>query len=166
MSNAIYNGINTFLAVLGVAAVFGALNKMKVGTTRPCVILATALIGVGLAGQALGLIWREWMQFADTALYGGVLALLIASQRVHTWILERWANPLATVIAMGVGALLLVGLLGGCAAPAPLCEPIGYTVGSMDGVKVYAFTEEELIEIGERQYALQEGRCRMPERGT
>jgi putative transcriptional regulator len=111
----VFTGINTTLAVVAAAAAFGALNKMKVGETRPCVILAMLLIGLGLAGQALGLLWAQWAFYADTALYGGILALILASQRVHSWFLERWANPAATVIGVVIGALFIVGLLGGCA---------------------------------------------------
>ena len=111
----IYIGINTALALLAAIAAFGSLNKMQWGTTRPCMMFAMALIGLGFAGQGLGLIKEEWAFYSDTALYGGVLVLLIAEQREHTWFLERWANPIAMVLAFLVTALFMLGLLSGCA---------------------------------------------------
>jgi hypothetical protein len=110
--------MNLVLALLGSLAAFASLNKMEHGKTRPCIIGATILIALGLAGQWLSLAHEQWLPFIDTALYGGVLALLIASQRTPTWFLDRWANPIASLISVGVGALFLLGVLGlaGCAA--------------------------------------------------
>ena len=110
------NWLNLVLALLGSLAAFGALNKMKWGTTKPCIIGATLLIALGLAGQWLSLVKEEWLPYVDTALYGGILALLVASQRVHTWFLERFANPIASSIAIVAAAVFVGGLLSGCAA--------------------------------------------------
>lgn len=136
-----YTGINTFLAVLASAAAFGSLNKMRWRETRPCLMLAMLLIGIGLAGQALGLIKQEWAYYADTALYGGVFALVISSQRVHSWALERWANPIAMSVATVTAALFLFGLLGGCsrAHAQALDKPIFVVaLEQLDGDLVYA----------------------------
>lgn len=103
--------LNVGLAMLGSLAAFGALNKMRAGATRPCVIGAVLLIAVGLAGQGLGEFLGQWAAIADTATFGGILALLVASQRIHTWFLERWANPIASLIALVAGAVFLYGLL-------------------------------------------------------
>jgi hypothetical protein len=110
--------LNLILAALGSLAAFGALNKMHFNTTRPCIIGATLLIALGLAGQWLSLLHEEWLQYVDTALYGGILALLVASQRVHTWFLEKWANPISSAIAVAAGLVFLGGLLTGCAQAA------------------------------------------------
>jgi hypothetical protein len=106
--------LNLTLALLGSLAAFGSLNKMVWGATRPCIIGATLLIALGLAGQWLSLIHEEWLQYVDTALYGGILALLIASQRNQTWFLERWANPAASAVALWAGIIFMLGLLTGC----------------------------------------------------
>jgi hypothetical protein len=110
--------LNLTLALLGSLAAFGSLNKMVWGATRPCIIGATLLIALGLAGQWLSLIHEEWLQYVDTALYGGILALLIASQRNQTWFLERWANPAASAVALWAGVIFMLGLLTGCAQAA------------------------------------------------
>ncbi len=109
--------LNLILAALASFAAFGSFQKMQWGTTRPCIIGAVLLIALGTAGQWLGHWFDEWVRVADTALYGGVLALLIASQRQHTWFLERWANPVASAIVAVSGAVFLCMLLSGCAAP-------------------------------------------------
>ena len=161
----VFVGINTGLALLGVAAVFGALNKMRVGSTRPCVIMATGLIGVGLAGQALGLAREEWAVYADTALYGGVLALVIASQRVHTWFLERFANPVATLICVVIGSLFFAGLLSGCTATAPReCDRLSMGVIEQGGAPLFVLDLENMRKLAERMRDLQDGKCRLPPR--
>lgn len=143
---------NLVLALLASMAAFGALNKMKVGSTKPCIIGAMVLIALGLAGQWLSLVHEEWLPYVDTALYGGVLSLLIASQRVHTWFLERWAHPVASFIAMFVGAVFLLGLLSGCATTADdpddpawqrVCfeQPIGKTKEGMHVVRHFCMRE-------------------------
>lgn len=108
--------LNLVLAMLGSLAAFGALNKMHVSSTRPCIIGAFLLIALGLAGQWLSLVHEQWLLYVDAALYGGILALTVASQRHHTWFLERWANPIASAIVLAVGVVFLGGLLTGCAA--------------------------------------------------
>jgi hypothetical protein len=115
--------LNLTLALLGSLAAFGSLNKMVWGATRPCIIGATLLIALGLAGQWLSLIHEEWLQYVDTALYGGILALLIASQRNQTWFLERWANPAASAVALWAGVIFMLGLLTGCAQAPTQPEP-------------------------------------------
>jgi hypothetical protein len=110
--------LNLTLALLGSLAAFGSLEKMKWGDTRPCIIGSTLLIALGLAGQWLSLIHQEWLQYVDTALYGGILSLVIASQRNQTWFLERWANPAASTIALAAAVVFLGGLLAGCAQAA------------------------------------------------
>lgn len=108
--------INGGLAFLAMLAAFGSVNKMQWGKTKPCVIGAMVLIAVGLAGHFLGLVKEDWARYADTALYGGVLALLISSQRVHSWFLERFSYPIASIIVWSCLGVFLLGLLGGCAA--------------------------------------------------
>lgn len=103
---------NIVLAMLGMMAAFGALNKMRWRETRPCVMLAMLLIAVGLAGQWLGEVGEAWSDFSDTATFGGILVLLIATQKVPSWFLERWANPIALVLASTCGIVFLTSLLG------------------------------------------------------
>lgn len=104
-------GLNVVLYALASLAAFGSLNKQRVGSTRPCIIGATLLLALGAAAQALGQVFSQWAHLADTATAGGILVLLIASQRQHTWILERWANPVASVIALAIGIVCILALL-------------------------------------------------------
>jgi hypothetical protein len=128
--------LNLTLALLGSLAAFGSLNKMVWGSTRPCIIGATLLIALGLAGQWLSLIHEEWLQYVDTALYGGILALVIASQRNQTWFLERWANPAASAVALWAGVIFMLGLLTSCAQAAePPKTEIPVHVFDRDGVQ-------------------------------
>lgn len=103
--------LNLIIAAIGSLVAFGALNKMHWGQTRPCIMLATVLIAVGLAGQWLGLWFDQWLMYVDTALYGGILALLLATQRTESWVLERWKNPLASVIGIVAAIVLLFGFM-------------------------------------------------------
>lgn len=105
--------LNLALALLGSLAAFGSLEKQRVGRTKFCVVMATLLIVLGLAGQWLSLYREEWLQYVDTALYCGVLSLVLASQRVPTWSMERWAVPLAMVFAVIGGGVFLGGILFG-----------------------------------------------------
>jgi hypothetical protein len=128
--------LNLTLALLGSLAAFGSLNKMVWGSTRPCIIGATLLIALGLAGQWLSLIHEEWLQYVDTALYGGILALVIASQRNQTWFLERWANPAASAVALWAGIIFMLGLLTGCVQAAePSKTEIPVHIFDRDGVQ-------------------------------
>jgi hypothetical protein len=103
--------LNAAIAALASFAAFGSLNKMKWGTTKPCIVAAMLLIALGLAGQALGHVVDRWLIYADTALFGGMLALLLATQRVHSWFLERFANPVATLVAALTGIVFLLGMM-------------------------------------------------------
>lgn len=96
------------LALFGVGVAIGVLNKMRAGETRPCMRGAIVLIAVGLLGQAAGAFADEWLPAADTATVGGVVVLLLATQRVPSWFAERWANPLASVIAIATGVIFLL----------------------------------------------------------
>lgn len=113
--------LNLVLALVASVAAFGSLNKMQWGVTKPCLIGAMALIVVGMAGQWMSLVHEAWLPFIDTALYCGILGLILASQRVHTWVIERFSNPIATLAALLGGLVLLGGLLTGCTTvpPAP-----------------------------------------------
>lgn len=102
---------NIALAILGMMAAFGSLNKMRWRETRPCVMLAMLLIAVGLAGQWAGQVGLGWANFADTATFGGILVLLIASQKVPSWFLERWANPIALLLGIICGLVFLTSIL-------------------------------------------------------
>lgn len=133
--------LTLLVALLGSLAAFGALNKMEVGKTKPCVIGATLLIALGLAGQWLSLVHAEWLPYVDTALYGGILALLVSSQRVHTWFLERWANPIASAIVVVVGVVFVGGLLSGC-AQAPIAPPQPQSASQAPAVEIPVHTFE------------------------
>lgn len=102
---------NVFLAALGSLAALGALNKMHWRETRPCIAGAMLLIAAGLGAQWLGEIRGDWVRVADTATFGGILVLIIASQKVPSWFLERWANPAASIIAMLVGIVFICAIL-------------------------------------------------------
>jgi hypothetical protein len=156
--------VNLITAALGSLAAFGALNKMVWGTTRPCIIGATLLIALGLAGQWLSLWREEWLKYVDTALYGGVLALTIATQRTHTWFLERWANPIASGITLCAAGVFLFGLLGGCAVQPPLCERWKATlVYDDDGQPVaLQLSQAQFAHLAETMRALGDGKCRLP----
>ena len=155
------NWLNLVLALLGSLAAFGALNKMKWGTTKPCIIGATLLIALGLAGQWLSLVKEEWLPYVDTALYGGILALLVASQRVHTWFLERFANPIASSIALVAAAVFVGGLLSGCAAApeTPECDELNVVIVRTPMGTMLAFEPEPLTK---RMRDLQAGKCHLP----
>jgi hypothetical protein len=159
--------LNLVLALLGSLAAFGALNKMTVGTTKPCIVGAALLIALGLAGQWLSLYRQEWLQYVDTALYGGVLAFLIATQRTHTWFLERYANPVASAILILVGMVFVGGLLTGCAAPRPLCERWNASLIYDEAGEAVAvrLSPQQFTHLAEVMRALDEGRCRLPAPG-
>lgn len=106
------NWVNVLLAALGSLAAFGALNKMQITRTKPCMALAMLLIAVGLFGETLGAIKDTWEIYLDTALFGGISALILATQKVPTWVGERFANPLASIVAGIAAAAVLVGVLG------------------------------------------------------
>ena len=161
-------GLNLLLAALGSLAAFGALNKMHVSSTRPCIIGAILLIALGLAGQWLSLLHEEWLMYVDAALYGGVLALIVASQRHHTWFLERWANPIASAIVVTVGFVFVGGLLSGCAAAEklPPCERWNFSVVRQDGEPVgIMLNPERLMQLHSLITGLAAGKCRIPEPG-
>lgn len=100
------NVLNALLAILLALAAFGSLNKMQLGRTLPCIGGATLLIVLGAAGQLVGRTLAPAEPVADTLLFSGVTALILATQRVPSWIGERWANPLASVIVIiGAGVL-------------------------------------------------------------
>lgn len=99
--------VNVAIAVLGSLAALGALNKMRWGETRPCIAGAMLLIAIGLGAQWIGELRGDWARVADTATFAGILVLLIASQRVPAWFLERWASPVASVIAALALAVVL-----------------------------------------------------------
>lgn len=103
--------VNVLLAALGSLAAFGALNKMHVARTKPCMALAMLLIAVGLFGETLGAVKGTWEIYLDTALFGGIAALILATQKVPTWVGERFANPLASIVAAIAAAAVLVGIL-------------------------------------------------------
>jgi hypothetical protein len=103
--------LNVILAAVGSLAAFGALNKMHVGRTKPCMALAMLLISVGLLGETLGALKDTWEIYLDTALFGGITALILATQKVPTWVGERFANPLASIVAGLASATVLVGML-------------------------------------------------------
>lgn len=159
--NTVHQWLNLVLALLGSLAAFGVLNKMRAGETRPCMIAAVLLIAIGLAGQWLGIGYDRWLPYVDTALYGGVLALLIASQRVHTWFLERWANPVASIIASIAAAVLLAGLLGGCTAVPPPCAKLEAMVINSNAGPLVAFDMENLGRLAQRELDIQDGKCRV-----
>lgn len=101
---------NLVLFALTSLAAYGALNKMQFGRTQPCVAAAMVLVLVGAAGQWLGDLRGDWLRIADTATAGGMLTLILATQKVPTWFLERWKNPVASIIAILAGAVLLLAI--------------------------------------------------------
>jgi hypothetical protein len=120
---------NVTLTLLGSLAAFGALNKMRWRETRPCIAGAMLLIAVGLGAQWLGELRGDWARVADTCTFGGFLVLIVATQKVPSWFLERWANPVASVIAILVGLVLLAFIFTGQAQAQskPEREPIDCT---------------------------------------
>lgn len=102
---------NVGLALFASLAAFSALTKANWRTTRPCIGAALFLLAAGLGAQWLGELRHDWMRLADTATFAGILVLLIATQHVPSWFLERWKNPVASVIAGVVIVLWLVVLL-------------------------------------------------------
>ena len=103
---------NVLLAIGGSAAALGSLNKMQFGRTRPCIGLAMLLLAVGLTGQWLGGLRGEWARVADTATFGGVLVLVLATQQVPSWFLERWQKPVVGAVSVLCAAAVLATLLG------------------------------------------------------
>jgi len=101
------------LAALVALTALGALNKMHRGTTRPCVAGAMVLVFAGAAGQLAAGLRSEYDEILDLLLLGGIGALLLASQRVPTWWLERVRNPGASVIL-----ILVVAIFGAWATSA------------------------------------------------
>lgn len=126
---------NVGLALLGSLAAFGSLNKMHWRETRPCMIGAMLLTALGLGAQWIGEISGDWARIADTATFGGVLVLLVATQRMPSWALERWANPAASLIAIGVGAAVLLGLLAAPARAADEPRAYQYTLTPEDSAR-------------------------------
>lgn len=102
---------NLALFALASLAAYGALNKMQFGRTRPCIAAAMLLIMVGSAGQWLGDLRGDWIRVADTATAGGILVLILATQYSPSWFLERWKNPVASLIAIAAGAVMLLAIL-------------------------------------------------------
>lgn len=84
-------------AAMGLAA-FGTINKMRPGRTPLSVMGAMFLIAVGSFGSVLGAIKHEWGDYLDTALYAGVASMILVTQRVPSWVGERWAKPIAAVL--------------------------------------------------------------------
>lgn len=163
--------MNAALFVLVVLAAFGSLNKMHISTTRPCIIAAVFLIAMGAVAQGLSYVyWEELDGIAETLTYGGTFALLIASQKTHTWGLERWANPVASIAAVVVFAVAATWLLfGGRAhaqeAPAkavPQCADVSVMVlDNAKSMRLYVFDDANYKRLQTRQLQLQRGECRL-----
>lgn len=154
---------NVGLFALASLAAFGSLNKMRAGETRPCMIGAVLLIALGCAAQAMGELFEQWAHIADTLVAGGVLGMLIASQRTHTWFLERWANPVASVIATAVGVIFVGWLLSGCAAPPQaVCEPPELHVVMTPAGPLYLLDQAGVETLAAQLRALDAGTCRLP----
>jgi hypothetical protein len=158
--NSAIEWVNVVLFGLAALSALGSLNKMKVGETRPCMIGAVLLIAVGCAAEAIGQFSNQWDAISDTLVAGGLLALLLASQRVHTWFLERFANPIASVICLFSGAVFLGWLLSGCAvAPKPICEKPEFMVLITRNGTYYALDQNELAVLARTARRLEAGEC-------
>lgn len=161
----VWTNVGMFIAASLVA--FGSLNKMRAGHTRPCIIGAVLLLAIGCAAQALGQVSSQWDHIADTLVGGGLLALLIASQRTHSWALERWANPIASVLGLLVGGVFLVWLLSGCTTveekPAPpACDFPAFTVYRSPHGMIFGLAQDEVRELQQQIRSLAAGTCRLP----
>jgi hypothetical protein len=160
--NSAFEWANIGLFIVASVVAFGSLNKMRAGHTRPCIIGAVLLIAVGCAAQALGSFASQWDHIADTLVAGGVLALLIASQRTHSWALERWANPIASVIGVVIGGVFLAWLLSGCTTvPKPVCEPPEIDVVRTQQGTFYVLDEVEVRKLAAQLKGLEAGTCRL-----
>lgn len=110
MRGEVMMAINALFGLLAALAAFGSLNKMHFRRTLPCIAGATLLILLGALGQVLGYVFGAWQPYADTCLLGGIAALLLATQRVPTWLGEHFANPIASLVALGAGGVLLTSV--------------------------------------------------------
>jgi uncharacterized membrane protein YeaQ/YmgE (transglycosylase-associated protein family) len=100
---------NVFLAVSGALVTFGALNRMETGTCR-AIRCAFATTCAGLLGAAISTLLPEhWQVSVDTLLYGGILALLVASGRRAGMIREQWVTPISFSITVSTWGLFLLG---------------------------------------------------------
>lgn len=114
MESIIYNLHNNFnfgLWLLASMACFGSLNKMKHNETKPCIIGAMLLMALGCGGNFLAIWYEQWVMYADTAVAGGVLALVLGTQRTESWFMERWRNPIASIVAAAAALVFLFGLV-------------------------------------------------------
>lgn len=100
---------NVFLAITGALVAFGSINRMENGTGR-AIRCAFATTCAGLLGAAISTLLPEhWQVSVDTLLYGGILALLIASRRRPAVIREHWVTPISFSITVSTWGLFLLG---------------------------------------------------------
>lgn len=72
--------LNAVLAIATALLIVGTFNHMD-RTTSIAIRLSVLLIFAGLLAQGLGIALRQWDHYADTMVYGGIAAFIIANRR-------------------------------------------------------------------------------------
>lgn len=102
--------VNYGLALVLLLVSFGAVNKMEIGRTRPCVAIGMFLVLIGATAYVLSAFFYGWGSYAYSALLGGMSSLILAEQREASWFAERWASPLSFLIAVFSFVVFMAGL--------------------------------------------------------
>lgn len=92
--------LNAFLAIATALMIVGTFNHMNHGTSL-AIRLAVLLIFAGLLAQGFGVFMRQWDHYADTMIYGGIAAFIIANRRTPCGIPLRYVPRISIAISGG-----------------------------------------------------------------
>lgn len=104
--------LNAWLAFATALIIVGTFNHMSSKTTT-AVRLAITIIFAGLLGQWLGVLAKQWDHYADTMIYGGIAALMVASQRTPCGMPAEYLQKVS--IAITIGTAFYTGVMWGWA---------------------------------------------------
>lgn len=74
--------LNSIMAFIGALLAIGALRSMT-KATKHAPRFAIVIILVGLFAQAFGIWTKQWDHYADTLLFGGIVAFMLANKRMR-----------------------------------------------------------------------------------
>lgn len=104
--------INAVLAIATALLIVGTFNHMD-RTTSIAIRLSVLMIFAGLLAQGLGIALRQWDHYADTMVYGGISAFIIANRRTPCGIPLQYVQRIS--IAISFATVFYTGVMWGWA---------------------------------------------------